>query len=145
MTVDNCGSGKGELVRSTDFFVEEAGHSPWGPGIVETAFDQKLMKQIIAGSIERATDRDVAGGLLDLVQEELEAYGTGGGQQLQDPDIALAIRALESVTRRLGMPVALPFRDFSRFRSYWMRNDGYGSWQARRPDGQRERRRTCAR
>ena len=30
------------------------------------------------------------------------------------------------------MPVALPFRDFTRFRSNWTRNDAHGSWQARR-------------
>jgi hypothetical protein len=26
----------------------------------------------------------------------------------------------------------VPFRDFKTFKSYWLKNDGYGSWQARR-------------
>lgn len=30
------------------------------------------------------------------------------------------------------MTIDVPFRDFGGFRSYWNRNDGHGSWQARR-------------
>lgn len=72
--------------------------------------------------------------MLDLVQEELESYGTGGGERLTDSQIATAIQALEAVSRRLGTPLELPFRDFTWFRSYWIRRgaSGAGGWQARR-------------
>lgn len=36
------------------------------------------------------------------------------------------------MTTRVGVPLKVPFRDFTRFRSYWMRNGARGSWQARR-------------
>jgi hypothetical protein len=39
---------------------------------------------------------------------------------------------LEGVTARVGAPLRLPFPDFERFYSYWIRKDAYGSWQARR-------------
>jgi Abortive infection C-terminus len=67
-----------------------------------------------------------------LIWAELEAFGTSGGNECDDKEIAGDIRTLEAVTRRLGIPLELPFRDFARFRTYWLRNEGYGSWQARR-------------
>ena len=41
---------------------------------------------------------------------------------------------MESVCKRLGVRLELPFRDFTRFRSYWIRSgaSGSGGWQARR-------------
>jgi hypothetical protein len=30
------------------------------------------------------------------------------------------------------VPIELPFQNFTKFRTYWLRNDGHGSWQARR-------------
>lgn len=60
------------------------------------------------------------------------AYGTGGGNECDEKEIAVAIRTFEAVTRRLGISLELPFRYFARVRTYWLRNDGYGSWQARR-------------
>src|SRR5262249_32890791 len=73
-------------------------------------------------------------GLLDLMESELVAYGTEGSNKLDDQQLTLAIRALEAVTRRLGMPLKLPFRNFTSFRSYWIRQgaSGGGGWQARR-------------
>jgi hypothetical protein len=94
--------------------------------------DEGLLEALRQAPVDGVSDVSAAAGLLDLVQEELEAYGTSGGQQLDDRQIGLAIRALASVTRRVGAPLDLPFRDFTRFRSYWNRNNGYGSWQARR-------------
>jgi hypothetical protein len=73
-----------------------------------------------------------AQGLVGLVYEELEAYGTHGGERLNDHELALAIKAMEAALARLAVSLKLPFRDFTRFRSYWMRNDGYGSYAARR-------------
>lgn len=85
-------------------------------------------------SLPLANDASVAEGLLDLVCDELVGYGTDGSNKLDDKQVALAIRALEAVTWRLGVPIKLPFRNFTTFRSYWIRDgaSGHGGWQARR-------------
>lgn len=121
-------------MRPTDFFVEPdlSGRPLVGPGIGMSRLNEELLTRLRQGTVRDIGEVDAAIGLLDLVQDELEAYGTGGGQQLDDREIALAMSTLEAVTARLGCPLQLPFRDFTRFRSYWNRNDGYGSWQARR-------------
>ncbi|MBF6445552.1 hypothetical protein [Nocardia farcinica] len=59
---------------------------------------------------------------------ELIAYGNGGKNTLDDREIALAQRALMATLDRIGIPLKLPWRDFSTFRAYWLKNDGYGSW-----------------
>ena len=52
---------------------------------------------------------------------------------MSEPEILIAILAVRAVTDRIGAcSFALPFRDYGTFRSYWNKNDGYGSWQARR-------------
>jgi len=69
------------------------------------------------------------------VHHELVAYGTDGSNKLDDKEIGLALQALEAVIwRLLGMPLNLPFRNFTTFRSYWIREgaSGHGGWQARR-------------
>lgn len=73
-------------------------------------------------------------GLLELAHNELVGYGTDGSNELDDKQIALVVRALEAVTWRLGIPIKLPFRNFTTFRSYWIREgaSGHGGWQARR-------------
>lgn len=49
--------------------------------------------------------------------------------------LGLALQALEAVIwRLLGIPLNPPFRNFTTFRSYWIREgaSGHGGWQARR-------------
>jgi hypothetical protein len=124
-------------VRASDFFTMEddpfPSGAPWGAPAATTIFNEVLVDSQRKGSIEGVKDSSAALALLDLVGE-LEAYGTGGGEQLTDPQIAMALRALEAVTRRVGVPLELPFRDFTRFRSYWIQRgaSGSGGWQARR-------------
>jgi abortive infection Abi-like protein len=120
-------------MRSSDFFDEELGGSD-NDWMTVQVFKEQLVNQLRQGPIEQAGDLDAAVGMLDLVQNDLEAYGTGGGEKLQNPQMVLAIRTLESVCRRLGIAFELPFRDFGTFRSYWIRQgaSGGGGWQARR-------------
>lgn len=41
--------------------------------------------------------------------------------------------AIDTVARRVGLgDIDIPFRDYGTFKSWWLRNDAYGSWQARR-------------
>jgi len=123
-------------VRARDFFVLDedstieinGGHPPI------YVLNEGMLDGLLTESLPLASDASVAEGLLELVHDELVGYGTDGSHQLGDKQIARAIRALEAVTWRLGMPLKLPFRDFTTFRSYWIRNgaSGHGGWQARR-------------
>jgi hypothetical protein len=96
--------------------------------------NEQLVDALRQGSIEQSGDLDSAVGMLDLIQDELEAFGTGGSEKLQNQQMVLALRTLEAVCLRLGITLELPFRDFGTFRSYWIRQgaSGGGGWQARR-------------
>jgi hypothetical protein len=69
---------------------------------------------------------------MDLIHDDLMRSGTGGGEVLPDTDMRTAIRTLEVVTARCGQHFKLPFRDHTRWKTWWVRNGAYGSWQARR-------------
>jgi hypothetical protein len=100
-------------VRARDFFLPDedstimvnGGHPPI------YVLNESLLDDLLTESLPVASDASVAEGLPELVHDELVGYGTDGSQQLDDKEIAQAIRALEAVTRRLGMPLKLPFRD----------------------------------
>jgi Abortive infection C-terminus len=114
-----------------DFWLEHQTDSPWGPESKQR-LNTELVESLRAEPLPDTSDVTAAEALLELVWDELQAFGTGGGNSCDDKEIAIAIQALEAVTRRLGIPIELPFRNFTKFRTYWLRNDGYGSWQARR-------------
>jgi hypothetical protein len=122
-------------VRSADFFEEvESGESYWvsdGPQF-EEQLHEGLLEQLRKGPLENVSDVSAAIGLLDLVEDELIEYGTSKNNRLSNDQVRTAIRTLEGVTARVGAPLRLPFPDFERFYSYWIRKDAYGSWQARR-------------
>ena len=71
-------------------------------------------------------------GLARLVHDELEAYGTDGGQMTTEDELVDLVAALRAVLRRLGRSLKLPFRDYTSFRTYWLKENASGSWQARR-------------
>lgn len=116
-----------------ELWVDEERPSPWTsfPELVQR-LDTALLDSLRAGPLSDTSDAAAAEQLLELVWGELEAYGTDGKNACDDKQIAIAIRTVEAVTRRLGILLELPFRNFTTFRSYWLRHDGYGSWQARR-------------
>ncbi|MCB0927140.1 MAG: hypothetical protein KDB70_04275 [Mycobacterium sp.] len=116
-----------------DFFEETETTSPWSSEpTVTTNLRKELLNELRAGPAAGTDDLDAAIALTHLVWDDLIAYGTGGGETLDDKQIALAQRALTATLGRLGIKLDLPWRDFTSFRSYWLRNDGYGSWQTRR-------------
>jgi hypothetical protein len=120
-------------MRAEDFFVV-AEPDPFG---MEGAppyrrLDESLLEVLRKGPLDGISDESAASGLLDLVQDQLERYGTDGSQELTDAQIELAIRSLQAVTSRVAVALEIPFRNFTRFRSHWMRNGASGSWQARR-------------
>ena len=123
-------------VRAADFFVEE--ETPGFGGRSGSHFvhrlNEGLLNDLRSEPLPSVSDAAAAEGLLDLVHDELVGYGTDGSNELDDKPIALAIRTLEAVTWRLGLSLQLPFRNFTTFRSYWIRSGaaGAGGWQARR-------------
>lgn len=116
------------------FINEESGPpDPWGSSTAsKSKLNKELVGQLVQGSADGLSDVTAALALLHLADNELRAYGTTGDEELQDAQIRLVLRALQATAARVGVTISLPFRDFSGFRSYWGRNDGYGSWQARR-------------
>jgi len=91
-----------------------------------------LLDAIRQGEHGAIPDLDAAIALAQLLHTEFMAFGTGGGERLNDSEVRLALRALRAVTRRLGLPLSVPWQDFTSFKAYWIQHDGYGSWAARR-------------
>ena len=117
-----------------DDLFEPVGGAPPTPGLSarEERANRDLLDALRRGSATGVPDLDVALPLTKQVAEDLEAFGTGGGQRLTDDEMALALRALRPTLARLGITFELPFRDYSSFRAYWIRTGGHGSWAARR-------------
>lgn len=92
-----------------------------------------LLESLRCGPLADRGDLEVASGLLSLVHENFEAFGTDGGEAIRsDAEIALALNVLRAVLRRLDVNLPeLPFRDYRTFKSYW-RREGMSSYQARR-------------
>lgn len=108
---------------------------PWGgPAVYTTEFDSELVNALQDGPVDGVEDVSAAIALLDLADNELQAYGTDGRPQLDGTEIAATLRALTTVADRAGVTIRLPFRDFTTFRTYWNRKGitGSGSWQGRR-------------
>ena len=125
-------------MRADDFFTERVNAEIPGwdmngePWTVITSFDEEFLDELRRKPAAGRDDLEVAIALAQLVHDELESYGTNGHQRLDEQQIALAIRALSAVLKRLGVQFELPYRNFSTFRTFWIRNDCGGSWQARR-------------
>src|SRR4051812_37202719 len=111
---------------AADYFktVASKGIDPWTPA-TEDVFNLDLVHALRAGPTENRTDLEAATALAALVHDELMAFGTGGGEKLTDDAMAASLTALRAVTRRLGVDFEPPFRNFTSFKSYWLRNNGY--------------------
>jgi hypothetical protein len=119
-------------VRADDFFVETTDENGFVGWATKLEPNVELLDALRKGPVRGRDEVSMAQGVVDLVYEELTAFGTSGGERLSNDQIAHAIRAMQAVLTRLGMPLELPFRDFARFKNYWVRNGAYGSYDARR-------------
>lgn len=119
-------------MRAADFLLEVEPGFDFEGEFIKPMLNEELVAALRAGPLNGIADESAAIGLLDLVYDQLGRFGTDSSEDLSDPQIELAIRTLETVTARAGVALQVPFRDFTRFRSYWLRNNASGSWQARR-------------
>jgi hypothetical protein len=117
-------------MRPDDFF-DDGFTDPLLPG-GRRRFRRELVRELRRGPIIDLADAEAAVALARLLHDDLEAFGTDGGELLNDEDMREGLLALSSVVERVGLQFNPPFRNFKTFRSYWLKNDGYGSWQARR-------------
>ncbi|WP_457142137.1 hypothetical protein [Mycobacterium sp. URHB0021] len=116
-----------------DFFEEIESISPWtNSATTTTKLRRDLLNELRAGPVAGVDDLDAAIALTHLVWDDLIAFGTSGGNTLDDKEIALAQRALTAILARIGITLSFPWRDFSTFKAHWVRNGCYNSWQARR-------------
>lgn len=116
-----------------DFFEETETVSSWtSEPTITTTLRKELLNELRAGPAAGTDDLDAAIALTHLVWDELIAFGTGGGNALDDKELTLAQRALTATLSRIGVTLSLPWRDFTTFKSHWLRNGCSGSWQARR-------------
>ncbi len=111
-------------MRSADLFIEDFDG--------RSELNEPLLEKLRRGTASGYDDISAAEGLAELAYDQFEDFGTGGGESLDDKQMTQVVRALEAVTKRLGIEFALPFDNFRRFKSYWLKHDGYGSWLARR-------------
>lgn len=120
-------------MRPDDFFVDgHVTHSMFGP-IASRTLNDDLLTQLRREPIGDHDDVEVAVGLTRLVHDELEKFGTDGGQDLTEYQIREALVTLHAVVRRVGITILdLPFRDYGTFKSHWKRNGCTNSYQARR-------------
>jgi hypothetical protein len=92
-----------------------------------------LITALRAGPVAGHEDVEVAAGLAWLVHDDLERFGTDGGQEMTETQIREAILVLRAVVGRVGITdFNPPFRDYATFKSHWLRDNCYNSWQARR-------------
>ena len=123
-------------MRVEDFFEEAPRQAFVGMSRDFAGHSQKLREDLIdqlrSGPLPGEDDLSCTIALMHLVHEELEAYGTDSSQRLTDAQIAASQRSLRAALERHRITLELPWRNFTTFRSYWIKNDCRDSWQARR-------------
>lgn len=97
-----------------------------------TGLDTARVERLRDTSLDDVTDLAAAYELTRIAMDDLEAFSTVGGQTLDDEEIAVLLRSLRAVLRRLGVTLDLPFRDFKSFKRYWRDQGMSGSYDARR-------------
>ncbi len=116
-------------MHADDFYVDELVDRWDAP---TRSVNRALLRKLRSAPLNDHTDVEAGVALTRLVHDDLVKYGTGGGEDMDDATLREALLTLRAVCGRLNVSYAVPFRDFTDFRSWWLRNDGHGSWQARR-------------
>ena len=117
-------------VVAPEIYTEE---EDWVTGETARVLNTVLLDQLIIDPADSMDDLTAAELLLELLHQQFEAYGTGGGEWIEAKDMRVAVDACNEVVRRLGLAeFEIPFRDYSSFHTWWVENGAYGSWQGRR-------------
>lgn len=122
-------------MRPSEFWTEREipGVDPWGPGRTEQVLDIAKLDAIVAGPLPEHRDIETAVALARFVHDQYESFGTNKEGLVSEDESNVLIRTLKALLGRLGITgFDPPFRDFKSFYNHWLRNDGHGSWQARR-------------
>jgi hypothetical protein len=117
-------------VQPSDFFAWMELPEPFGGS--RSVLDADLVDSFRLRPREDISDLDAAYGLSRLAQDELVAFGTGKHNSLNDEGISIVLRALRAVLKRVSVEFNPPFRDFARFRDYWISVGLDGSYYGRR-------------
>jgi hypothetical protein len=123
---------QGGYLRSDDFFIDDPSASPDPWGRPRQQVNVPMLDALRRGPLDGSDDMAVAIGLSRLLHEDLEAFGTSGGERMLNDEMRLAIRAQRAVLARLGITFELPWRDLMTFRSHWIGKGCANSYQARR-------------
>lgn len=117
-----------------DFFESDINHTinSWTTSQSDRKIRFNLIRNLKRGTIPGGDSLATALALTRIVWEEYEAYGTDSSQSISNEESRELLRTLILTLHRQGINLQIPWRDFSSFRSYWIANDGRGSWQARR-------------
>jgi hypothetical protein len=117
-------------MRPDDFFIEQE------PLMPDTGrrLDMATLVRLRAGPLSDHDDAEVAVALARLIHDDLEDFGTGGEGELNNEQMRQALVTLRAVANRLEVPYDLPFRDFTTWRTWWIRQGaaGAGGYQKRR-------------
>lgn len=113
-------------------FYKDDGIDRWGAPV--RVFDVEMIRRLRVTPEAGLPDTEVGLALAQLIHDELTRYGTSGGEELSDTQMREALLALRAICDRLGVPYAVPFRDFKAFRAHWIRLGaaGSGGYAARR-------------
>ena len=102
-------------VQARDFFLvdQEATVEINGGHPAIYVLDDEFLSDLRSGPVSYVNDVSAAEGLCDLLEDELLGYVSSGRPSLSDREVTQVSRTLEAVTRRLGIPADLPFRNFT--------------------------------
>lgn len=120
-------------MKASDFLIsveQDFFGAPW----VRKILDTERVTALRSGPLKDVPDLEAAQGLVRFVHAGLEAFGTGGGEQVNDEGSEELLRCLKAVLRRHGIDFNPPFRSHEGFRRYWIEKgmDGGGGYAKRR-------------
>jgi len=117
-------------MRQDDLFRDPSpsGDPLGGRSVLRTEFLEKVR----IGPVAEFEDLEIAIALTHLVHDNLTLFGTSGDPTLTEQEMSVALRTLKALLARLGIEHQIEWRNYATFKSYWLRNNAHGSWQARR-------------
>ncbi len=118
-------------MQADDFYIDDEAVDVFGQHI--RRLDVELLGRVRRRPLPDRQDIEVAVPLARLIHDDLESFGTDGHEELNEEQMREALLALHAVVDRLGIvDFKVPFRGFSTFKAWWLGNNAYGSWKARR-------------